>query len=166
MDGLTGLPNRHKLEEYSKYVWEYALRNSMELSAIMIDIDCFKLYNDNYGHQHGDVCLKRVAEKLGEGIRRKVDLACRFGGEEFVCLLPNTGIAAAEKKAEDLRQAILSLEIPHPYSKADRYLTISLGVATMVSTPDKSIDLLISEADKALYRSKEEGRNRVTSRMF
>ena len=166
MDGLTGLANRRKLDEYSKYVWEYALRNSMELSAIMIDVDCFKLYNDNYGHQHGDVCLKRVAEVLGQGVRRKVDLICRFGGEEFLCLLPNTSIAAAEKKAEDLRQAVLSLEIPHPYSKAERYLTISLGVSTAVATPDKSIDLLISEADKALYQSKGEGRNRVTSRTF
>lgn len=161
-DGLTGISNRRHFNEYYETVWNLAARESSPISLIMIDIDFFKQYNDHYGHQLGDDCLIKIAQKLSESVKRKVDLVVRYGGEEFVCILPKTPIEDAVNIAEALRKNVLSLQIPHAFSAAGEYVTVSLGVTT--ATPDKDTlpDSLIKAADEALYKSKESGRDRVS----
>jgi len=160
-DGLTAIANRRRFDEYYAVLWNLSIREELALSLIMIDIDNFKQYNDNYGHQAGDTCLVRIAQKLSESLKRKTDLVARYGGEEFVCVLPNTGIEGAIKVAEEFRTGILSLQIPHAYSSASSYVTISQGVANISSTKDSSPEVLIMAADNALYKAKESGRNRI-----
>ena len=128
----------------------------------MIDLDNFKQFNDNYGHQEGDTCLVRIAQKLSELLKRKTDMVARYGGEEFVCVLPYTGIDGAINVAEEFRTGILSLLIPHACS-ADSYVTISQGVANISPTMDSSPKALLMAADNALYRAKASGRNRICS---
>jgi len=135
----------------------------LPLSLIIIDIDHFKLFNDSYGHQAGDVCLTQIAQKLSAPLRRKTDLIARYGGEEFGCILPMTMLDNAIMIAESFRADILSLQIPHAYSSTGSYVTISQGVATIFPTKDSLPGSLINAADEALYRSKETGRNKVSS---
>jgi diguanylate cyclase (GGDEF)-like protein len=127
----------------------------------MVDIDHFKEFNDHYGHLAGDSCLKAVATALQDGMRRPHDLLARFGGEEFAVLLPNTGAAGAREVAEDLRQRIEVLHIPHERSRVAPVLTLSLGIKTLVPDDHGSITVLLSGADAALYAAKQRGRNRV-----
>jgi diguanylate cyclase (GGDEF)-like protein len=161
LDGLTEIANRRRFDEFIDLEWRRALRTSTPLSLIMIDIDFFKTHNDTYGHQSGDECLKRVANCLAGALNRPGDLAARYGGEEFVVVLAGTHRAGAAAVAEALRQRIESLEIPHAGSRVSDWVTISLGVATMIPLRDTSPAALIAEADRALYQAKREGRNRV-----
>lgn len=163
-DGLTGLPNRRKFDEHYNSAWHFAMRNGQELSLILIDIDFFKQYNDHYGHLAGDDCLKLVAEHLAKTIKRKTDFICRYGGEEFLCILPDTSMDMAEILAERLRETVLELEIPHNYSQVSPFVSVSLGVATAVPNHKWQPEVLFDMADKALYQSKGEGRNKVNSR--
>lgn len=158
-DGLTGLANRRFMDEFFDKEWLRAIRNKTSISFILIDIDFFKLYNDNYGHPKGDECLKKVAAKLKEQVNRPGDLAARYGGEEFALVLADT--EEAEYVANNCQQSIEELQIPHKFSKAADVVTISVGLCTIV--PEKGTDpgLIIETADKALYKAKEAGRNRV-----
>ena len=127
----------------------------------MLDIDYFKPYNDTYGHTEGDDCLNYVAQALNKSILRAGDLLARYGGEEFVVILPGSDKDGASKLAERLRKKVESLEIMHSGSKISEYVTISLGVASMIPGDNEGPEVLVSTADKELYKAKAEGRNRV-----
>jgi len=161
VDGLTGLPNRRRFDEHLMAEWNRAKRHNTPLSLLMIDIDNFKKYNDTYGHLGGDDCLRSVALSLLAQARRGSDLMARWGGEEFAGLLPETGMDQALTIAENMRREVQSLRIPHESSAASPYVSISTGVAIVVPSDDGSIDGLIKSADEALYRAKQNGRNRV-----
>lgn len=163
LDGLTGVPNRRRFDEVLKQEWQRAVRHATSLSLIMLDIDFFKLYNDTYGHQGGDECLKQVARALESAARRETDLVARYGGEEFAVVLPETGSKGAFDVAESLRAAVEKENIPHESSKVSEYVTISVGVATWIPEKGSSQEQLLAAADQALYKSKENGRNCVTS---
>ncbi len=162
-DGLTGIPNRRKFDEQFELMWNLSKRESVPISIIMMDIDFFKAFNDGYGHQAGDECLRRIAQALSKVVVRKTDLIARYGGEEFVCVLLNTTIEGAAQFAEKLRESIISLHIPHEGSQVDIQVTISLGVATDIPNKDSLSKRLIQAADDALYKSKKNGRNKVTT---
>lgn len=161
LDGLTGIANRRRFEEVLDVEWRRARRVGVPLSLIMIDIDYFKAYNDAYGHQRGDDCLKQVAATLSNSVQRAGDLVARYGGEEFAVILPEIDANNAAEMAEMLREQIESLEIPHETLSGDCVLTISVGVATIYPQKDLSTISLLSAADQALYRAKFEGRNQV-----
>lgn len=162
LDGLTGIANRRRFDEFMFQEWMRSNREKTTISMILIDIDFFKPYNDNYGHQKGDDTLKLVAQTLNEGINRPADLLARYGGEEFVVVLPETALKGAVQLAESMTQAIFALQSPHQHSDAADCVTVSMGVACC--EPDKrynSVETLINAADKALYQAKELGRNQV-----
>lgn len=161
LDGLTGVPNRRRFDELLRQEWHRAMRHSSSLSLIMLDIDYFKRFNDTYGHQKGDECLKQVAETLDNSISRETDLVARYGGEEFAVILPETGMKGAEAVAETMRTRVSNLEIAHEASDVSDHVTISLGVATTVPERELNMENLILAADKALYKAKEAGRNQV-----
>jgi diguanylate cyclase (GGDEF)-like protein len=161
LDGLTGIPNRRRFDEVARREWKQALRDRTPISLILIDIDAFKAFNDHYGHLGGDDCLKQVAAALSDAIRRPSDFLARYGGEEFVSLLPRTDEAGAVLVAEGMRRAVIDLGIPHARSTAGSRLTISLGVATCVPNLDRNLSGFINEADRALYRAKDAGRDRT-----
>jgi diguanylate cyclase (GGDEF)-like protein len=127
----------------------------------MADVDCFKQYNDNYGHAAGDRCLQSVAASLAEVIRRPADFLARYGGEEFVALLPQTDLQGAYGTAERMRQAVQHLCIPHDFSVVSPVVTVSLGITSAIPGPADPAAALVEAADRALYRAKHEGRNRV-----
>jgi diguanylate cyclase (GGDEF)-like protein/PAS domain S-box-containing protein len=160
-DGLTKLANRRAFDEALETEWRRARRLEYSLAIIMADIDNFKKFNDTYGHLEGDECLKKVAESLKRGIHRAGDIAARYGGEEFILLLPMTGIHEAAKIADDLRHHIESLKIPHVHNVPDTIVTISMGVAALIPHADSFPNDLIAMADKALYKAKEAGKNRI-----
>lgn len=159
VDGLTGVANRRYFDEYFAKEWRRAARLSQRIALIMIDIDFFKRYNDTYGHLQGDECLKQVAKGLNLPLKRPLDLIARYGGEEFVVMLPDTDIDGALEVARQLQEAIHELQLPHSGSHIASYVTLSMGVASLVPHKDISSDLLISHADKALYQAKTDGRN-------
>ena len=162
MDELTGIANRRQFNQTLDKEWRRSLRDNKPLSLIMIDIDCFKLYNDNYGHQAGDDCLKQVAYVLNTQARRPGDLVARYGGEEFAIVLPDSHSESAVQYAHRVRTAIDTLRIPHEYSTTAKHITISMGVATVIPNNKMTPDNLIKLSDDALYQSKQEGRNRIT----
>jgi len=161
LDGLTGLANRRYFDTVFDREWRRAMRETEPLSLIMCDVDYFKLYNDSYGHQAGDECLKLVATSLQAAMQRPTDLVARYGGEEFVILLPGTHARGAVKIAERARQAILGLQLPHEKSAIHDCVTISMGEATVAPMLKHSPGDLLLAADKALYAAKKAGRNRV-----
>jgi diguanylate cyclase (GGDEF)-like protein len=165
LDGLTGIANRRALDERFALEWNRSLRAGSQLSLLMIDIDCFKLFNDRYGHHAGDQALVAVATALAALMRRPADLVARFGGEEFAVLLPNTDLSGAAHLAESLRLAVLNLSIAHQGSSWE-CVTISIGCAVFPPpTPATASGLdrfqLLTAADQALYQAKQSGRNRV-----
>ena len=160
LDGLTGIANRRHFEESMNHEWARARRTDAAIAVVMIDIDCFKDFNDGYGHQRGDDCLKQVASVLQASLLRAGDLVARYGGDEFIAVLANTGAEAAFKIAEMLRARIYGLKITHEKSPA-RCVTISLGVASCVPSEDQTPMDLIALSDRALYRAKRRGRNRT-----
>ncbi|MBF0508478.1 MAG: PleD family two-component system response regulator [Deltaproteobacteria bacterium] len=162
-DGLTGIANRRRFDDYLKTVWNFAGREASPTSLILIDLDHFKSYNDNYGHQAGDTCLIRVAQAMEASLPRKVDLIARYGGEEFGCILPKTDLDAAFLIAERFRDSILALQMPHAVSSACSCVSISQGVASTIPSKDASPDDLLKMADQALYQAKQTGRNRCCS---
>lgn len=162
-DGLTGVANRRMFDSVIETEWLKARQNKQPLSLIIIDIDFFKEYNDFYGHLQGDDCLKQVATTLNNVATRSRDFFGRFGGEEFVMLLPETDENAAWALAERCRQSLFTKQIPHANSKVSQLLTISLGVSTMIPSQDDEHNELISRADKQLYQAKQKGRNCIQS---
>jgi diguanylate cyclase (GGDEF)-like protein len=161
-DGLTGLANRRHFDESLEREWKRALREKDPLSIIMCDIDFFKDFNDLYGHQSGDDCLRSVARVLDRVLHRPLDVAARYGGEEFVVVLPGTDREGALAVAESIRGGIEALAIPHASSQAAPVVTISLGVASGIPAPDGAAAEMLTAADRALYRAKGEGRNRIS----
>lgn len=161
LDGLTGLANRRYFDSRLAEEWEKNARLSVPVSLIMCDIDHFKAYNDTYGHLQGDDCLKKVAGTLNQLLYRPGEMAARYGGEEFVVLLPGCDLDMARQIAENIRQAVLSLAIPHAASPVGPHVTVSLGAATQIPRETRPPTELIAAADSALYRAKHNGRNRV-----
>lgn len=161
VDPLTNIANRRHFDSFLQEQWHRAQRNGLPLALVLVDVDCFKLYNDSLGHQAGDACLQQVAQALRSCAKRPTDLAARVGGEEFALLLSDTDGPGAVKLAEGARLAVSQLEIPHPRSPAGPHVSISLGVACLI--PGRELDpaRLFALADAALYRAKETGRNRV-----
>lgn len=160
LDGLTNIANRRFLDHYLDEEWRRAIRSGVCLSVIMADIDHFKLYNDKYGHQKGDEVIRKVADTLKEAVHRPADLVARYGGEEFAVVLQDTGKEGGMLIAENICQNIFSLRITHDESSFG-FVSLSLGVASVVPTVGLSPGMLIAKADKALYKAKEKGRNRV-----
>lgn len=150
-DGLTQVANRRHFDDTLALEWRRAARNGMPLSLLILDIDFFKPFNDEHGHQAGDDVLRQVAQVLRESVHRAADLVARYGGEEFVVLLPETDADHAREIAESLRQSIEVLGT----------ITASVGVTTQIATRDGNADALVRRADEALYEAKRLGRNRV-----
>lgn len=162
-DGLTGIWNRRAFDEQLNVEWHRASLKSQMLSLIMLDIDYFKKYNDTYGHQAGDICLKQVANALELAVWKTEDVVFRYGGEEFVVILPGADVERAERIGEMIRKTVESLAIPHSASEISQFVTISLGVNSIVPNEEKSIEQFIEGADQALYQAKQSGRNRCRS---
>jgi diguanylate cyclase (GGDEF)-like protein len=159
LDGLTQVANRRRFDEQLKLEWGRSVRESTPLSLILCDIDYFKRYNDFYGHQAGDACLKQVAKAIEQSLGRPSDFVARYGGEEFVVILPNTGFEGASHVAELIQRNVEQLNISHAESKVTDRITLSLGIGSTTLTNDASAVSLIATADKALYEAKRRGRN-------
>jgi diguanylate cyclase (GGDEF)-like protein len=159
-DALTGLSNRRMFDELSLREWRRCDRMKKPIALVMVDVDNFKLYNDNYGHQAGDECLKAIAAQMLRAAPRASDVVARYGGEEFVFVLGETDMDGAKWVANHIRQRIVELKIPHAGS-ASRYVTISCGVASIVPGDKLTLETLLQTADFALYQAKEQGRNKV-----
>lgn len=162
-DSLTNIPNRRFFNETFEKRYREIQRDKRDLALIMIDIDFFKLYNDNYGHWQGDECLRKVAQALRKTLKRPTDSISRYGGEEFVVLLKDIDKEGAKIVAQSLVDAVADLKLEHKFSKAADFVTISAGVAIKESEEEISKEDLITKADKQLYRAKESGRNRFCS---
>ena len=159
IDPLTGLANRRELAEYLDLLLLKPVTD--QLAIVMFDVDHFKFYNNSYGHPMGDECLRRIAGVLAKSSRRNADLAVRFGGEEFVAVLPGCDITAAERFAERILTAVQDLRIPHKSSPISEYVSISAGVAAGLVSTNSEAEVIIAGADAALYRAKSAGRNCV-----
>lgn len=165
LDGLTQVANRRSFDEYMQREWRRLFRDQAPLAMILCDIDYFKNYNDTYGHQAGDECLKKVANALKKSLKRPADFVARYGGEEFAIVLPNTSTEGAMKVAERIHSYVRELHIDHNASLVNKYITVSLGVAVTVPTLKYSLEQLIYTADLGLYEAKSQGRNRAILRI-
>ena len=163
LDPLTRIANRRHFDSFLEKEWLRAIRSSEPLSLVVIDVDHFKLYNDTLGHAAGDACLRKVAAALQSHALRPTDIAARFGGEEFVLLFAETTLDTAIKLAESVRAHIESIEMPNPRSSTSSWLTVSVGVATIVPSQQDKIETFFVAADRAMYQAKEAGRNRVVA---
>lgn len=160
LDGLTGIPNRRHFDDVLAREWQRAMRQGEEISILMCDIDYFKLFNDTYGHPSGDECLRQVARTLASAMDRGGDLLARYGGEEFIAVLPCTPLIGARHVAAQMRQAIIGLTMPHAGSPFG-HVTASFGIASAVAMPETDPQQIVGAADRALYKAKNSGRNRV-----
>ncbi len=164
-DGLTMIANRRRFDDFFDLEWRRGKRDQTPITIIMIDIDYFKAYNDYYGHLQGDECLKQIAKIIDIHFRRPGDIAARYGGEEFAAILGNTDQKGGIQLAEKIRRKVEGLGIPHEKSKISDYVTVSLGLATMIPSKEDGSEQLIKIADEQLYRAKELGRNQVSVAM-
>jgi len=160
-DGLTGVSNRRMLDSVLEQEWVRARREQQPLSLLLIDIDFFKQFNDFYGHMQGDDCLIKVAQVLSEAATRSRDFFARFGGEEFVMVLPETDAEAAQKIAHRCQQFIFKQQIPHAESAVSQILTISIGSGTLIPSHKDELRDFVDRIDRALYQAKQAGRNRI-----
>ncbi|MDF1782396.1 MAG: GGDEF domain-containing protein [Alcanivoracaceae bacterium] len=163
LDGLTGLANRRYFDRMFEKAWRTGIREMHPLSLVMLDVDFFKRYNDHYGHQNGDQCLQEIARAISFVTARPQDLAARYGGEEFVLLFPHTDNLAARHLTSRILEKVRAMEMAHAVSDCADYVTVSAGIATVMPSPDLGMDALLSAADRALYRAKEQGRDRWVS---
>jgi len=161
LDGLTQVANRRSFDETLDREWRRMLREGLPLSLVLCDIDHFKTYNDTYGHQAGDDCLKQVARALQKVTRRPADVAARYGGEEFALILPNTPIDGARTIAENARSQLRSLQIRNENAPTSPYVTFSIGIASGVPDAQATPEQLLARADRALYKAKKSGRDRI-----
>jgi two-component system cell cycle response regulator len=163
LDPLTKIANRRHFDSFFEKEWLRAIRSGEPLSLVVIDVDHFKLYNDKLGHAAGDACLRKVAAALQSHALRPTDIAARYGGEEFVLLFAETGAETALKLAESIRAHVESLELPNPRSSTSTWLTISVGLATIIPSQRDEVEAFFVAADRAMYDAKEAGRNRVVA---
>ena len=160
-DGLTGIQNRRMFDQHIQRVWQKAVREEERVAVLLADIDCFKDYNDRYGHQAGDECLRAVAVSLSQCARRPLDFVARYGGEEFAVVLYEASREYVAEVLTRIQRSIAELNIPHEASRVASRLTVSIGAAFILPTSNRTHDGLIQLADEALYSAKEQGRNRV-----
>lgn len=160
-DELTQLSNRRQLDVVLAKEWGRAVRSQLPMAFIMFDLDFFKHYNDTFGHQQGDECLRKVSAVLRQTFKRPGDCIARYGGEEFAAILPDTSIEGAAKMALQVLADVVALRIPAANTAASAFVTMSAGVAAMVPIQDDQMVHLVSKADAALYRAKQAGRNRL-----
>ncbi|MEL7503428.1 MAG: AAA-like domain-containing protein [Cyanobacteria bacterium J06554_6] len=164
LDSLTRIANRRYFDHHLSIEWQRMASSQLPLSLLLLDIDCFKQYNDTYGHTAGDRCLQQVAKAIRNSLNRPADLAARYGGEEFVVILPMTDLAGAQQLAENIRSNIAALKIDHPASAVPtQIITLSIGIATVWPQPNASLEAAMNLADQMLYQAKRNGRNRVCS---
>jgi diguanylate cyclase (GGDEF)-like protein len=160
-DGLTGIQNRRMFDQHMQLVWQQGVRNQQRVAVLLADIDCFKDYNDRYGHQAGDECLRAVAISLSQCARRPLDFVARYGGEEFAVVLYEASREYVAEVLTRIQRSIAELNIPHEASRAASRLTLSIGAAFVLPSDGRTPEGLIQLADEALYSAKEQGRNRV-----
>lgn len=161
VDSLTQINNRRQLDQIYQTEWKRLCREQRPLSLLMCDVDCFKAYNDAYGHPAGDLCLQQIAQVLLRSAKRPADCVARYGGEEFMVILPNTDLAGGVHVAELIQSGVSQLQLRHAHSSASDRVTLSIGVASQVPKPGADSALLIAAADQALYAAKNQGRNCV-----
>ncbi|MBH8565406.1 PleD family two-component system response regulator [Nostoc sp. CENA67] len=161
VDALTGLANRRRFDDYLNTQWINLAQEGSPLSLILCDIDFFKFYNDQYGHPAGDECIQKVGAILSRKAQKHQDLVARYGGEEFAVIMPYTPSSGAVYVAKTIQTGVRNLQIAHRGSAVSQYVTLSMGVATLIPTWESSPSNLIVAADKALYQAKAEGRNRI-----
>jgi diguanylate cyclase (GGDEF)-like protein len=161
-DGLTGIANRRALDLRLKHDIELSVRQKSSISVLLMDIDCFKLYNDNYGHIAGDQCLKDISKIIDESLHRDSDFVARYGGEEFVCVLPNTDSKGAQEIAMHIIEKLRHNALPHMYSNVADYVTISIGIATSQPNALLTAEAIIKQADTALYAAKKSGKDKYS----
>ncbi|MBA0166828.1 MULTISPECIES: diguanylate cyclase domain-containing protein [Pectobacterium] len=159
LDGLTGVANRRKFDETLGHLWFQCQRDKKPMSLIILDVDYFKRYNDTYGHQSGDDCLRSLANEFRRALQRPQDLIARIGGEEFACILPWTDAIGAMAIAERIKNAVHELSLEHKASPIGQIVTVSMGLVTRIPEPDMDSNELIALADQALYRQKANGRD-------
>jgi diguanylate cyclase (GGDEF)-like protein len=160
-DGLTGIQNRRMFDQHIQRVWQQAVREEERVAVLLVDIDCFKDYNDRYGHQAGDECLRAVAVSLSQCARRPLDFVARYGGEEFAVVLYEASREYVAEVLTRIQRSIAELNIPHEASRVASRLTVSIGAAFILPSSGRTYEGLIQLADEALYGAKEQGRNRV-----
>ena len=166
LDGLTGVFNRRYFDQQLSVEWARSTRNNSPLSVIMLDVDHFKLFNDRYGHQAGDDCLRQIAQTLKSCLKRPADLVARYGGEEFACILPETAFDDAMGMAVEMEHKVRAQKIPHEFSLFDGVVTASLGLATRTVDSTGGALALVGLADAQLYLAKQSGRGRVCGAML
>jgi diguanylate cyclase (GGDEF)-like protein len=159
VDSVTAIANRRRFDEHLRTEWQRLARDKEPLSLILCDIDYFKFYNDHYGHQAGDICLKDVAQTMDRVMKRAADLVARYGGEEFAIVLPNVRLKGAVHIARLIQMEIRHLEIPHAKSQVSPNVTLSLGISSRIPNAEQQPESLITAADRALYQAKAQGRN-------
>ncbi len=160
-DGLTGIQNRRMFDQHIQRAWQQAVRDEERVAVLLVDIDCFKDYNDRYGHQAGDECLRAVAVSLSQCARRPMDFVARYGGEEFAVVLYQASREYVAEVLTRIQRSIAELNIPHEASRVASRLTVSIGAAFILPSSNRTYEGLIQLADEALYSAKEQGRNRV-----
>jgi diguanylate cyclase (GGDEF)-like protein len=160
-DGLTGIQNRRMFDQHMQRVWQQGLRNQQRVAVLLADVDCFKDYNDRYGHQAGDECLRAVAVSLSRCARRPLDFVARYGGEEFAVVLYEASREYVAEVLTRIQRSIAELNIPHDASRVAGRLTLSIGAAFVLPSDGRTLEGLVQLADEALYSAKEQGRNRV-----
>jgi diguanylate cyclase (GGDEF)-like protein len=160
-DGLTGIQNRRMFDQHIQRAWNQAVRDTQRVAVLLVDIDCFKDYNDRYGHQAGDECLRAVAVSLSQCARRPMDFVARYGGEEFAVILYEASREYVAEVLTRIQRSIAELNIPHEASRVASRLTVSIGAAFVLPGVNRTHDGLVQLADEALYSAKEQGRNRV-----
>ena len=160
-DGLTGIQNRRMFDQHIQRVWQQGVRNEQRVAVLLADIDCFKDYNDRYGHQAGDECLRAVAVSLSQCARRPLDFVARYGGEEFAVVLYKASREYVAEVLTRIQRSIAELNIPHDASRVASRLTVSIGAAFVLPSDSRTLEGLVQLADEALYSAKEQGRNRV-----
>ncbi|CAK0742285.1 two-component system, chemotaxis family, response regulator WspR [Azospirillaceae bacterium] len=161
VDGLTGVANRRWFDEMLEIEWVKALRMKTPIGILMIDIDHFKLYNDNYGHLAGDQCLTSIAKIMAATVRHPPDILARYGGEEFVCLLPCADTSSLVSAGERVLEVVRVCRLPHAFSSVADHVTVSIGGASLTPEPSLISGVLLEAADRRLYQAKSEGRNRL-----
>jgi diguanylate cyclase (GGDEF)-like protein len=158
-DGLTGIANRRALDIRLEHDINLSVRQRATVAVLLMDIDCFKLYNDNYGHSAGDQCLKKVSKIICNSLHRDSDFVARYGGEEFVCVLPDTDTQGAQGVASNIIKKMQDAALPHQYSNVTDYVTMSIGIATSQPSEVLTPETILKRADTALYVAKGSGKN-------